>query len=88
VLGELTTVLAAVICAACVTVAEPLLIPLLRRATADVPNGRSSHSAPTPCGGGAPIAAGLVAAGLLIHSTVAVMFALARKILDVRDGSR
>ena len=39
--GELTTVLAAVICAACVTVAEPLLIPLLRRAPVlPVPGGR------------------------------------------------
>jgi UDP-GlcNAc:undecaprenyl-phosphate/decaprenyl-phosphate GlcNAc-1-phosphate transferase len=67
-----------VICAACVTVAEPLLIPLLRRAAVDVPNGRSSHSVPTPRGGGAPIAAGLVVAALLlIHGTVAVMFAIA-----------
>jgi UDP-GlcNAc:undecaprenyl-phosphate/decaprenyl-phosphate GlcNAc-1-phosphate transferase len=66
-----------VICAACVTVAEPVLIPLLRRAAVDVPNGRSSHSVPTPRGGGAPIAAGLVAAALLIHGTVAVMFAIA-----------
>src|ERR1700733_16276260 len=74
--GELTTVLAAVICAACVTVAEPVLIPLLRRAAIDIPNGRSSHSVPTPRGGGAPIAAGLVVAVLLIHGTVAVMFAI------------
>jgi UDP-N-acetylmuramyl pentapeptide phosphotransferase/UDP-N-acetylglucosamine-1-phosphate transferase len=64
--GELTTVLAAVICAACVTVAEPVLIPLLRRAAVDVPNGRSSHSVPTPRGG-APIVAGFAddLAGLL-----------------------
>src|ERR1700729_2427665 len=76
--GELTTVLAAVICAACVTVAEPVLIPLLRRAAIDVPNGRSSHSVPTPRGGGAPIAAGLVvAAALLIPGTAGVMFAIA-----------
>ncbi len=75
--GELTTVLAAVICAACVTVAEPVLIPLLRRTAIDVPNGRSSHSVPTPRGGGAPIAVGLVAAALLIHGTAAVMFAIA-----------
>jgi UDP-GlcNAc:undecaprenyl-phosphate GlcNAc-1-phosphate transferase len=76
--GELTTVLAAVICAACVTVAEPVLIPLLRRAAIDVPNGRSSHSVPTPRGGGAPIAAGLVvAAALLIHGTAGVIFAIA-----------
>ena len=65
------------ICAACVTVAEPVLIPLLRRTAVDVPNGRSSHSVPTPRGGGAPIAVGLVAAALLIHGTAAVMFAIA-----------
>ena len=75
--GDLTTVLAAVICAALVTAAEPVLIPLLRRAAVDMPNGRSSHSVPTPRGGGAPIAVGLVVAALLIHGTVAVMFALA-----------
>jgi UDP-GlcNAc:undecaprenyl-phosphate/decaprenyl-phosphate GlcNAc-1-phosphate transferase len=75
--GDLTTALAAVICAAFVTAAEPVLIPLLRRAAIDIPNMRSSHSVPTPRGGGAPIAVGLVAAALLIHSTVAVMFAVA-----------
>jgi UDP-GlcNAc:undecaprenyl-phosphate/decaprenyl-phosphate GlcNAc-1-phosphate transferase len=61
-----------------VTVAEPVLIPLLRRVAIDVPNGRSSHGVPTPRGGGAPIAAGLVvAAALLIHGTAGVMFAIA-----------
>jgi UDP-GlcNAc:undecaprenyl-phosphate/decaprenyl-phosphate GlcNAc-1-phosphate transferase len=76
--GDLTTVLAAVICAVFVTVAEPVLIPLLRRAAIDMPNGRSSHSVPTPRGGGAPIAAGLVAAALLLmHGTVGVTFAVA-----------
>jgi len=66
-----------VICAACVTVAEPVVIPLLRRKAVDVPNGRSSHSVPTPRGGGAPIAAGLVlVAGVLIHGTVGLMFAI------------
>jgi len=75
--GDLTTALAAVICAGLVTVTEPVLIPLLRRAAVDVPNARSSHSVPTPRGGGAPIAVGLVVAALLVHSTVAVMFAIA-----------
>jgi UDP-GlcNAc:undecaprenyl-phosphate/decaprenyl-phosphate GlcNAc-1-phosphate transferase len=71
-------VLAAVICAAFVTAAEPVLIPLLRRAAVDVPNMRSSHSVPTPRGGGAPIAGGLVlAAVLLMHGTVAITFAAA-----------
>jgi UDP-GlcNAc:undecaprenyl-phosphate/decaprenyl-phosphate GlcNAc-1-phosphate transferase len=76
--GDLTTVLAAVICAAIVTAAEPVLIPLLRRAAVDIPNMRSSHSVPTPRGGGAPIAVGLVAAVLILaHGTVAVTFAVA-----------
>lgn len=75
--GELTTAVAAVTCAAFVTAAEPLLIPVLRRAAVDVPNLRSSHTVPTPRGGGAPIAVGLVVAALLIRSTVAVTFAVA-----------
>jgi UDP-GlcNAc:undecaprenyl-phosphate/decaprenyl-phosphate GlcNAc-1-phosphate transferase len=75
--GELTTAVAAVTCATFVTVAEPLLIPVLRRAAVDVPNGRSSHTVATPRGGGAPIAVGLVVAALLIHGAVAVTFAVA-----------
>src|ERR1700733_12744325 len=46
-----------------VAVAEPPMIALLRRHTVlDVPGERSSHSVPTPRGGGAPIALGLLAA--------------------------
>jgi UDP-GlcNAc:undecaprenyl-phosphate/decaprenyl-phosphate GlcNAc-1-phosphate transferase len=76
--GDLTTALAAVICAAFVTAAEPVLIPLLRRAAIDIPNMRSSHSVPTPRGGGAAVAAGVVTAVLiLMHGTVAVTFAAA-----------
>ncbi len=76
--------LAALICAAFVTAAEPVLIPLLRRAAIDVPNGRSSHSVPTPRGGGAPIAAGLVLAALLLmHGTVAITFAVAVAVFGV-----
>jgi UDP-GlcNAc:undecaprenyl-phosphate/decaprenyl-phosphate GlcNAc-1-phosphate transferase len=75
--SDLTSVFAAVVCAAFVTVAEPVLIPLLRRAAVDVPNGRSSHSVPTPRGGGLPVAAGLVLVALLfIHGTVATTFAV------------
>jgi UDP-N-acetylmuramyl pentapeptide phosphotransferase/UDP-N-acetylglucosamine-1-phosphate transferase len=49
-----------------VLAAEPLTIALLRRlAVLDVPGARSSHSVPTPRGGGAPIAAGLIAAVLI-----------------------
>jgi UDP-GlcNAc:undecaprenyl-phosphate GlcNAc-1-phosphate transferase len=50
-------------CGAIVVVAEPPTVALLRRlAVLDVPGGRSSHSVPTPRGGGAPIAVGLLAA--------------------------
>jgi UDP-GlcNAc:undecaprenyl-phosphate/decaprenyl-phosphate GlcNAc-1-phosphate transferase len=57
---------AVVVCGAIVIVAEPLMIALLRRmALLDLPGARSSHSVPTPRGGGAPIAVGLVAAVLV-----------------------
>ena len=53
-------------CGGIVVVAEPLMIALLRRlAVIDVPGGRSSHSVPTPRGGGAPIAVGLLVAAAL-----------------------
>ncbi len=61
-----SVVWAVVVCGAIVIVAEPLMIALLRRlAVLDVPGARSSHSVPTPRGGGAPIAVGLVAAVLI-----------------------
>jgi UDP-GlcNAc:undecaprenyl-phosphate/decaprenyl-phosphate GlcNAc-1-phosphate transferase len=54
-------------CGGIVLVAEPLMIALLRRlAVIDVPGGRSSHSVPTPRGGGAPIAVGLLVAVTLL----------------------
>jgi UDP-GlcNAc:undecaprenyl-phosphate/decaprenyl-phosphate GlcNAc-1-phosphate transferase len=59
-------VYAALTCGAFVMVTEPLVIPLLRRlAMIDVPGQRSSHTRPTPRGGGAPIALGLLAATVL-----------------------
>jgi UDP-N-acetylmuramyl pentapeptide phosphotransferase/UDP-N-acetylglucosamine-1-phosphate transferase len=62
-----SVVWAVVVCGAIVIVAEPLMIALLRRlAVLDVPGARSSHSVPTPRGGGAPIAVGLVAAALIM----------------------
>lgn len=52
-------------CGVIVLAAEPLMIALLRRlAVVDQPGSRSSHSVPTPRGGGAPIAVGLVVAAL------------------------
>jgi UDP-GlcNAc:undecaprenyl-phosphate GlcNAc-1-phosphate transferase len=72
---DLASVLAAVICGAFVTAALPLTIPLLRRLAAiDRPNQRSSHTVPTPRGGGAPIAIGLVLAALAIHTTITLTF--------------
>lgn len=54
-------------CGAIVITAEPVTITLLRRlAVLDVPGGRSSHSVPTPRGGGAPIAVGLLVAAALV----------------------
>lgn len=53
------------LCGAIVIVAEPLTIALLGRlAVLDVPVGRSSHTVPTPRGGGAPVALGMVAAAI------------------------
>jgi UDP-GlcNAc:undecaprenyl-phosphate/decaprenyl-phosphate GlcNAc-1-phosphate transferase len=54
---------AIVACGAIVLVAEPPTVALLRRlAVLDMPGSRSSHLVPTPRGGGAPIAAGLLVA--------------------------
>ena len=65
--GEFTDLFAVSACGAVVAAAEAVTIPLLRRAAViDVPGHRSSHTVPTPRGGGVPIAAGLlVAAGLI-----------------------
>jgi UDP-GlcNAc:undecaprenyl-phosphate/decaprenyl-phosphate GlcNAc-1-phosphate transferase len=55
-------------CGVIVLAAEPPTIALLRRRRVlDVPGERSSHSVPTPRGGGAPIAL-----GLLVAASVAV----------------
>src|SRR2546430_1117703 len=60
---DLIVALAAVACGGFVLAAEPATIALLRRLPAiDAPNTRSSHSVPTPRGGGVPIAIGLVLA--------------------------
>jgi UDP-GlcNAc:undecaprenyl-phosphate/decaprenyl-phosphate GlcNAc-1-phosphate transferase len=53
-------------CGVIVALAEPPTIALLRWLTVlDVPGKRSSHAVPTPRGGGAPIAAGLLVAASL-----------------------
>ncbi len=73
-----TAAAAAILSAGLVTAAEPVTIPLLRRAAAiDLPGLRSSHTVPTPRGGGAPVAAGLILAVALIPAATAVTFAAA-----------
>jgi UDP-GlcNAc:undecaprenyl-phosphate/decaprenyl-phosphate GlcNAc-1-phosphate transferase len=77
--GQLATAAAAaVLSAGFVAAAEPATIPLLRRVAAiDTPNLRSSHTVPTPRGGGAPIAVALVLAAALIPAATALIFGAA-----------
>ena len=65
-------------CGIVVMAAEPLTIPLLRRLAAmDMPGLRSSHTVPTPRGGGLPIVAGLLVAVILVRGAEAVPFGAA-----------
>lgn len=65
-------------CGAIVIVAVPATIPLLRRIRAvDVPSVRSSHSVPTPRGGGLPIAVGLLVAVAITRGGASAAFAAA-----------
>jgi len=76
--GEFTNLLAVAACGAVVAAAEAVTIPLLRRAAIiDMPGDRSSHTVPTPRGGGIPIAAGLLVAAALIGGVIAAVFACA-----------
>ena len=76
--GEFTDLFAVSACGAVVAAAEAVTIPLLRRAAViDVPGHRSSHTVPTPRGGGVPIAAGLLVAAGLIGGVIAAVFAFA-----------
>jgi len=76
--GEFTNLLAVAACGAVVAAAEAVLIPVLRRAAIiDVPGHRSSHTVPTPRGGGIPIAAGLLVAAGMIGGVIAALFAFA-----------
>ena len=69
-------VYAAVCCGVVVVAAEPVTILLLRRwAAIDTPGVRSSHTVPTPRGGGFPIVIGLLAATALTRGAPAVPFA-------------
>jgi UDP-N-acetylmuramyl pentapeptide phosphotransferase/UDP-N-acetylglucosamine-1-phosphate transferase len=64
-----------------VLAAEPLTIALLRRlAVLDMPGARSSHSVPTPRGGGVPIAVGLIAATAIAPGDGQARLALAAAI--------
>jgi UDP-GlcNAc:undecaprenyl-phosphate GlcNAc-1-phosphate transferase len=65
-------------CGIVVLATEPLTIPVLRRLAAiDIPGLRSSHTIPTPRGGGIPIVVGLLVAVALIRGAVAVPFGVA-----------
>jgi len=76
--GEFTDLLGVAACGAVVAGAEAVTIPLLRRAAIiDVPGRRSSHTVPTPRGGGIPVAAGLLVAAGLIGGANAAVFAFA-----------
>ena len=76
--GGFTDLFAVVACGVVVTGAEAVTIPLLRRAAIiDVPGHRSSHTIPTPRGGGIPIAAGLLVAAVMIGGARAIAFAFA-----------
>jgi UDP-N-acetylmuramyl pentapeptide phosphotransferase/UDP-N-acetylglucosamine-1-phosphate transferase len=76
--GEFANVLAVAACGTVVAAAEAVTIPLLRRAAIfDVPGHRSSHTVPTPRGGGVPVAAGLLVAAALIGGANAAVFAFA-----------
>src|SRR5579859_2879447 len=73
--AEFTDVLAVAACGAVVTAAEAVTIPLLRRvAIIDVPGHRSSHTVPTPRGGGIAVAAGLLMAAILLGGVMATAF--------------
>jgi UDP-GlcNAc:undecaprenyl-phosphate GlcNAc-1-phosphate transferase len=76
--GELSDLFAVTACGTVVTAAEALTIPLLRRAAIiDIPGERSSHTVPTPRGGGIPVAAGLIIAAAVIGGQLAIVFASA-----------
>jgi len=74
----MSIILTALPAGAIVVAAEPVTITLLRRSSSiDVPGLRSSHTVPTPRGGGVPIAAGLVVAAALMHSVPSAAFGIA-----------
>ena len=76
--GEFTKLLAVAACGGVVVAAEAVTVPLLRRAAIiDVPCGRSSHTIPTPRGGGVPVAAGLLVASGLMWGANAAVFGFA-----------
>ena len=75
--GVLTNLLAVTACGAVVVVAEPVTIPLLRRAAfIDVPGHRSSHTVPTRAAA-ASRSSGLLVAAVLIGGALATVFACA-----------
>ena len=62
--------LTGLVCGGVTTAAGGVLVPLLRRANRlDLPNHRSSHTVPTPRGGGSAIVAGLLVAAVVAVAT-------------------
>jgi len=79
VIGDLT---AATACGGTVLLVEPLTVVGLRRwGVIDVPVHRSSHTVPTPRGGGLPIAAGLLLTAALTHYGASAALAAAVTLL-------
>jgi UDP-N-acetylmuramyl pentapeptide phosphotransferase/UDP-N-acetylglucosamine-1-phosphate transferase len=73
-----SVVWAVLACGVIVLAAEPPLIALLRRRRVlDIPVERSSHTVPTPRGGGAPVAVGLLAAAAVAIAAGVVVWGLA-----------
>src|SRR5260370_5736262 len=76
--GEFKELVVEAACGAVVAAAEAVTVPLLRRAAIiDEPSHRSSHTIPTPRGGGIPVAAGLLVASGLIGGADAAVFGFA-----------
>lgn len=74
--AELVVIEAAAACAIFVTVTEPAAISMLRRsAVMDVPTDRSSHTIPTPRGGGAPVVIGTCVGVLTAPGVMPWLFA-------------
>ncbi len=69
----LILVLAPIVAALTTLLLTPRLVPMLRRRAMDRPNARSSHTVPTPRGGGIAVCAGLAVGAGLAAAVIAMM---------------